>query len=67
MARQPLFGWATMASADLGGTRALDVPVLDLHEIVAGKLVALIDRRAARDLFDARPPGPSPTRSRRRI
>ena len=29
------------------------VPVLDLHEIIAGKLVALFDRHAARDLFDA--------------
>ena len=34
--------------------RASDVLVLDLHEIVAGKLVALVDRNAARDLFDAR-------------
>jgi len=54
MSRQPLFGAAPMSSIDLGGTRAIDVPVLDLHEVVAGKLVALIDRRAARDLFDAR-------------
>jgi predicted nucleotidyltransferase component of viral defense system len=54
MARQPLFGSARMDSIDLAGTRAIDVPVLDLHEIVAGKLVALIDRQAARDLFDAR-------------
>jgi hypothetical protein len=28
--------------------------VVDRHEIVAGKLVALLSRRAARDLFDAR-------------
>ena len=54
MARQPLFGMARMESLPLGGMRAKDVPVLDLHEIVAGKLVALIDRHAARDLFDAR-------------
>lgn len=54
MARQPLFGAAVMNSIDFGGARANGVPVLDLHEIVAGKLVALIDRRAARDLFDAR-------------
>jgi len=54
MSRQTLFGFARMDSIDLGGTRAVGVPVLDLHEIVAGKLVALIDRRAARDLFDAR-------------
>ncbi len=38
----------------LGGIRTSDVLVLDLHEIVAGKIVALVDRRAARDLFDAR-------------
>ena len=29
------------------------IPVLELHELVAGKLVALLARRAARDLFDA--------------
>jgi hypothetical protein len=54
MARQPLFGAARMASIALGDVRAERVLVLDLHEIVAGKLVALFDRRAARDLFDAR-------------
>ena len=54
MARQPLFGMARMESLLLGGMPAKDVLVLDLHEIVAGKLVALIDRHAARDLFDAR-------------
>ena len=54
MARQPLFGTARMESLPLGGMRAKDVLVLDLHEIVAGKLVALIVRHAARDLFDAR-------------
>ena len=54
MVRQPLFGMARMESLPLGGMRAKDVLVLDLQEIVAGKLVALIDRHAARDLFDAR-------------
>ena len=54
MARQPLFGMARMESLPLGGMRAKDVLVLDLHEIVAGKLVALVDRHAARDLFDVR-------------
>jgi predicted nucleotidyltransferase component of viral defense system len=54
MARQPLFGAARMNSVPLGDMRATDVLVLDIHEIVAGKLVALIDRHAARDLFDAR-------------
>ena len=54
MARQPLFGVARMASRPLGGVRASDVLVLDLHETIAGKIVALVDRCAARDLFDAR-------------
>ncbi len=54
MARQPLFGTVRMESLPVGVKRAKDVLVLDLHEIVAGKLVALVDRHAARDLFDAR-------------
>lgn len=54
MARQPLFGAARMDSRPLAEVQASGVLVLDLHEIVAGKLVALIDRHAARDLFDAR-------------
>ena len=28
-------------------------PVLDIHELAAGKLAALLARRASRDLFDA--------------
>lgn len=51
--RTPLFGVGRMPSAALGDYRATAVPVLDIHEIVAGKLVALITRRTARDLFDA--------------
>ena len=54
MARQPLFGATRMDSILLGGTRATDILVLNLEEIVAGKLVALLDRNAGRDLFDAR-------------
>ena len=54
MARQPLFGMARMRSIPLGDVQVKDVFVLDLHEVVAGKLVALISRHAARDLFDAR-------------
>ena len=54
MSRQPLFSAARMDSRPLGEMRASDILVLDLHEIVAGKLVALVDRHAARDLFDAR-------------
>lgn len=54
MARGPLFGVQTMSSTPLGGVSATGISVLDLHEVVAGKLVALLDRTAARDLFDAR-------------
>lgn len=54
MMREPLFGAERMASVRLGAARAEDVLVVDRHEIVAGKLVALLSRRAARDLFDAR-------------
>ncbi len=54
MARGPLFGLQMMSSTPLGGVTATCIPVLDLHEVVAGKLVALVDRSAARDLFDAR-------------
>jgi hypothetical protein len=54
MMRQPLFGVATMASTNLGDRPPSPAVVVDLHEVVAGKLVALIDRNAARDLFDAR-------------
>lgn len=54
MARGPLFGLQMMSSTPLGGVAVTGIPVLDLHEVVAGKLVALVDRSAARDLFDAR-------------
>jgi predicted nucleotidyltransferase component of viral defense system len=54
MMRQPLFGVTRMDSVRVGEAQAKGVTVLDLHEIIAGKLVALLDRRAARDLFDAR-------------
>lgn len=36
------------------GTQARQVLVLDLHELAAGKLAALLAREASRDLFDAR-------------
>jgi Nucleotidyl transferase AbiEii toxin, Type IV TA system len=51
--RGPLYGVDRMLSAPIGSYRATNVPVLDIHEIVAGKMVALVTRRAARDLFDA--------------
>jgi hypothetical protein len=51
--RGPLYGVDRMPSAAIGSHQATNVPVLDIHEIVAGKIVALVTRRAARDLFDA--------------
>lgn len=54
MARQPLFGATRMDSILLGGTQANEILVLNIEEIIAGKLVALLDRDAGRDLFDAR-------------
>ena len=53
LCRSPLYGVDRMPSAAIGSYRATNVPVLDLHEIVAGKMVALVTRRTARDLFDA--------------
>jgi predicted nucleotidyltransferase component of viral defense system len=54
MARQPLFGVDRLDSVALADVQAKGIAVLNLHEVVASKLVALIDRTAARDLFDAR-------------
>jgi hypothetical protein len=38
--RGPLYGVDRMPSAPIGSYRAANVPVLDIHEIVAGKMVA---------------------------
>lgn len=54
MMREPLFGTSRLDSRTLGGVQARGVLALDIHELAAGKLVALLDRRAARDLFDTR-------------
>jgi predicted nucleotidyltransferase component of viral defense system len=51
MFRVPL--WVvTSRSAAVGSYSATQIPVLDLHELAAGKLAALLSRRASRDLFD---------------
>ena len=51
--RAPLWPPILMASRSLCGFRAQGVPVLDLHELIGGKLAALFGRTAARDVFDA--------------
>jgi len=53
MFRQPLVEPISMSSNFLGTYRALDIPVLDLHELAAGKLAALLARTQARDLIDS--------------
>jgi len=52
MFRVPLWT-VTSRSATVGSSSATQIPVLDLHELAAGKLAALLSRRASRDLFDA--------------
>ncbi|MGO9837807.1 MAG: nucleotidyl transferase AbiEii/AbiGii toxin family protein [Polyangiaceae bacterium] len=51
--RVPLWPIVGMDSNPAGSFRATKVPVLDLHELAAGKLATLLARRASRDLFDA--------------
>ena len=52
MYRQPLWEIHHADSHPLGEFQAKGIPVLDLHELAAGKLSALFSRRQARDLFD---------------
>ena len=51
--RVPLWPIVTSNSCPVGTHAALDIPVLDPHELAAGKFAALFTRHAARDLFDA--------------
>ena len=53
MYRQPLWELKFADSHPLGNVRARGIPVLDTHELAAGKLAALLSRRQARDLFDS--------------
>ncbi|MCE9637989.1 MAG: nucleotidyl transferase AbiEii/AbiGii toxin family protein [Planctomycetes bacterium] len=52
--RTPLWPIGFRDCQPIAGIRAMRVPVLDIHELAAGKLAALFARSAARDLFDAR-------------
>ncbi len=53
MYRVPLWPVTIMDSHPLGSWRVTDIPVVDLHELAAGKLSALLSRCKARDLFDS--------------
>jgi predicted nucleotidyltransferase component of viral defense system len=53
MLRTPLWPCTTKDCHAVGSVRAAPVRVLDLHELTAGKLAALLARSASRDVFDA--------------
>lgn len=52
MFRIPLWPVETLDSRQVGSYQTKDIQVLDIHELAAGKLAALLARRQARDLFD---------------
>lgn len=52
MYRVPLWPAELKSSCLVGSLQIHQIPVLDIHELAAGKLVALIDRQTGRDLFD---------------
>ena len=54
MLRTPLWPHVAIDSRPVGSFTVTDVPVLDAHELAAGKLAALFSRSASRDLFDVR-------------
>ena len=53
MYRVPLWPVTVMDSRPVGSWQATGIPVVDKHELAAGKLAALLTRRRARDLFDS--------------
>ncbi len=53
MFRQPIWEVIPLDSHSLGEYRAAKIPVIDIHELAAGKLCALMARRQARDIFDS--------------
>ena len=53
MFRVPLWPVTTCDSHLVGSWRATGIPMLDHHELAAGKLAALLARTQARDLFDS--------------
>jgi predicted nucleotidyltransferase component of viral defense system len=52
MFRQPLWDIQPADSHPLGDFQSKSIPVLDIHELAAGKLAALLARGQVRDLFD---------------
>jgi len=54
MLRTPLWSPVPAECHPVGSFRAAPVPILDPHELAAGKLAALLVRSASRDIFDTR-------------
>ncbi len=52
--RTPLWPALPADSKGIGTLAARGIPMLDIHELAAGKLCALFGRAASRDLFDVR-------------
>ena len=53
MFRLPFWDVRFIDSQFFGDSRATNIPVLDIHELAAGKLCALLARQQGRDLFDS--------------
>ena len=53
MLRLPLWPVVIRDSKKIGSFQAQQIPLLDINELAAAKLAALLARHAARDLFDA--------------
>ena len=53
MFRVPLWPVTISDSKPVGTWSATKIPILDIHELAAGKLAALLARCQARDLFDS--------------
>ncbi len=53
MLRTPLWLPRNAVCCPVGSFNSRPVPVLDVHELAAGKLAALLSRKASRDLFDS--------------
>jgi len=70
--RVPMWPVESRDSVPVGSFSAARIPVLERHELAAGKLAALLSRRASRDLFDShilltRMPGEPLDRERLRL
>lgn len=53
MYRVPLWPVTISDSYPVGSWQAKQIPIIDIHELAAGKLAALLARQQARDLFDS--------------